>query len=309
MKALVIAEHDGKNISSTTFSTVTAARSLGEISILVAGLNCEEAANEAAKVSGIKNVLYADDIAYADNLAENIAPLVKSVASGYNAILTPASTTGKNFMPRVAALMDVAQISDICEVISEDVFVRPIYAGTVLAKIKSKDPVKVVTVRTTSFEASPKVDSAVPIEKVSFAPFKQDDSVFVKLEKPESNRPDLLTARVIVSGGRGLKDKEGFKLIEQLADKLGAAIGASRAAVDAGFISNDCQVGQTGKIVAPELYFALGISGAVQHLAGMKESKIIVAINKDEEAPIFEVADFGLVADIFKVLPELMDSI
>ena len=309
MKALVIAEHDGKNISSTTFSTVTAAYGLGEKSILVAGLNCEEAANEAAKISGIKNVLYADDIAYADNLAENIAPLIKFAASGCGAILAPATTTGKNFMPRVAALMDVAQISDICEIISEDVFVRPIYAGTVLAKIKSKDPVKVITVRTTSFEASPKGDSDVPIEKVSFVPPKQDDSVFVKLEKPESNRPDLLTARVIVSGGRGLKDKEGFKLLEQLADKLGAAIGASRAAVDAGFISNDCQVGQTGKIVAPELYFALGISGAVQHLAGMKESKVIVAINKDEEAPIFEVADYGLVADIFKVLPELMDSI
>ena len=309
MKVLVIAEHDGKKISSTTFSAVTAARSLGEISVLVAGYNCEEAANEAAKISGIKNVLHADDVAYANYLAENIAPLVKFAASGYDAVLTPASTTGKNFMPRVAALMDVAQISDICGIVSEDIFIRPIYAGTILAEIKSKDPIKVITVRTTSFEAAPKGDSAVPVEKVSFNPDKQDKSVFVKLEKPESNRPDLLTARVIISGGRGLKDKEGFKLLEQLADKLGAAIGASRAAVDAGFISNDCQVGQTGKIVAPELYFALGISGAVQHLAGMKESKVIVAINKDEEAPIFEVADYGLVADIFKVLPELMDSI
>jgi len=309
MKVLVIAEHDGKEISSTTFPTVTAARSLGEISILVAGSYCEEAVNEAAKISGIKSVLYANDVAYKDNLAENIAPLVKFVASGYDAILAPSTTTGKNFMPRVAALMDVAQISDICEIISEDTFIRPIYAGTVLAKIKSKDPIKVITVRTTSFEASHKGDVAAPVEKVSFAPSQQDNSVFVKLEKPESNRPDLLTARVIVSGGRGLKDSEGFKLLEKLADKLGAAVGASRAAVDAGFISNDCQVGQTGKIVAPELYFALGISGAVQHLAGMKESKVIVAINKDEEAPIFEVADYGLVADIFKVLPELMDSI
>ena len=309
MKVLVIAEHDGKEINSTTFPTVTAARSLGEISILVAGHNCGKAADEAAKISEIKNVLHADDIAYADNLAENIAPLVKFAASGYDAILAPSTTTGKNFMPRVAALMDVAQISDICGIVCEDTFVRPVYAGTIFAKIKSKDPVKVITVRTTSFEASPKGDNAAPIEKISFVPPKQDNSVFVKLEKLASNRPDLLTARVIISGGRGLKDREGFKLLEQLADKLGAAIGASRAAVDAGFISNDCQVGQTGKIVAPELYFALGISGAVQHLAGMKESKVIVAINKDEEAPIFEVADYGLVADIFKVLPELMDSI
>ncbi|WP_300452957.1 electron transfer flavoprotein subunit alpha/FixB family protein [Accumulibacter sp.] len=306
MAILVIAEHDNTSIKAATLNTVTAATRIGgEIHLLLAGCACAAAAAAAARVAGVSKVLVADAAHYADQSPENLAALVVANASSYGHILAPATTSGKNFMPRVAALLDVAQISEISAVESADTFVRPIYAGNVVATIKSTDPIKVVTVRGTAFEAAGE-DGSAAIESLSAGP----DLGLSKLsgrELTKSERPELTAAKVIVSGGRGMGSGESFhKLLEPLADKLGAALGASRAAVDAGFVPNDYQVGQTGKIVAPQLYIAVGISGAIQHLAGMKDSKIIVAINKDAEAPIFQVADYGLVGDLFEVLPALL---
>jgi len=309
MTILVIADHDNHKLSKATQHVVVAALKLGGMAhVLVAGKNCEAVAKEAAMVSGVSKVFLADDEHYAYGLAENIAPLVVSVAKDYTHILTAATSTGKDFMPRVAALLDVAQISEIIDVISPDTFRRPIYAGNAIETVQSKDPVKVMTVRQTAFDASAATGGNAVIEKVAS---KGDSglSAFVSRQETKSERPELTSARVVVSGGRGLGSKENFALIEKLAAKLGAAIGASRAAVDAGYVPNDYQVGQTGKIVAPALYIAVGISGAIQHLAGMKDSKVIVAINKDENAPIFEIADYGLVGDLFTLLPELESSL
>ena len=305
MSILVIAEHDNASIKAATLNTVTAgARIGGEIHLLVAGKGCAAVADEAVKIAGVAKVLLADAPQYADQLPENLAALVVAKASGYSHILAAATTAGKNFMPRVAALLDVAQISEIVAVESPDTFVRPIYAGNVLATVQSLDPVKVITVRTTAFEAAEQGASAV-VETVG-AEAETGRSSLVSRELTQSARPELAAAKVVVSGGRGLGSAENFHaLMEPLADKLGAAMGASRAAVDAGFVPNDYQVGQTGKIVAPQLYIAVGISGAIQHLAGMKESRVIVAINKDADAPIFQVADYGLVGDLFEIVPAL----
>jgi len=305
MTILVIAEHDNKNLKASTLNTVTAATEIGgDIHVLVAGKDCSAACDEAGKISGVAKVIKADDAAYEHALAENIAPLIVDMASAYSHILAPSNTFGKNFMPRVAALLDVAQVTDVLEVVSEDTFKRPIYAGNAIATVQSQDKIKVLTVRTTAF-AKAATDGSASVEEGSS---KGDSglSSFVKLEGSSSKGPDLSSARAVISGGRGMGSKDNFKLLEKVAAKINdCAIGASRAAVDAGYISNDYQVGQTGKIVAPELYIAVGVSGAIQHLAGMKESKIIVAINKDENAAIFDVADFGLVADLFDVLPEM----
>jgi electron transfer flavoprotein alpha subunit len=305
MPALVIAEHDNKTLNKATLHAVTAGLKMGgDVTVLVAGLNCTSVAEAAAKTAGVSKVLVAAGEAYATLLPENLANLVVSLAKSYSHIVAAATSVGKNFLPRVAALLDVAQISDIVTVESADTFVRPIYAGNALATVQSSDPIKVVSVRTTGFDAAGQ-GGAAPIENISAQP----DSGLSKLlsqELTKSDRPELAGARVIVSGGRGMGNGENFKILEPLADKLGAAIGASRAAVDSGFVPNDYQVGQTGKIVAPELYIAVGISGAIQHLAGMKDSKVIVAINKDAEAPIFQVADYGLVTDLFKAVPELV---
>ena len=305
MSILVIAEHDNASIKAATLNTVTAgARIGGEIHLLVAGKGCAAVADEAVKIAGVAKVLLADAPQYADQLPENVAGLVVAKASGYSHILAAATTAGKNFMPRVAALLDVAQISEIVAVESADTFVRPIYAGNVLATVQSLDPVKVVTVRTTAFEAAGAGGSAA-VESIDAGP-DSGRSALVSRELTQSARPELAAAKVVVSGGRGLGSAENFHaLMEPLADKLGAAMGASRAAVDAGFVPNDYQVGQTGKIVAPQLYVAVGISGAIQHLAGMKESRVIVAINKDADAPIFQVADYGLVGDLFEIVPAL----
>jgi len=309
MSVLVLAEHDGSAIKPATLNAVTAATEIGgELHILVAGQNCGAAAEAAAKVAGVAKVLVADDAAYAHPLAENLAPLLVRLAPGYGHLLAPATTSGKNVMPRVAALLDVQQISDITAVVSPDTFVRPIYAGNALATVQSKDAIKVVTVRTTGFAAAAAEGGSAAVEAVGSAG-DAGLSSFVGNELSKSERPELTAARVVVSGGRGMQNGENFKLLEALADKLGAAVGASRAAVDAGFVPNDYQVGQTGKVVAPELYIAVGISGAIQHLAGMKDSKVIVAINKDEEAPIFQVADYGLVGDLFQLVPELTNAI
>lgn len=304
MPILVIAEHDNSSLKPATLSTVSAAQAIGaEVEILVAGSGCQAVAASAAEVAGVGKVILADNPCYQHQLAESMAPLVVQLGKHYSHLLAPATTTGKNLMPRVAALLDVAQISDIVEVQSEDSFVRPIYAGNALATVQSADAIKVITVRTTAFDAAAGGGSA-NIETSDFT-VEQSRSGFVDEKLAESERPELTAASIIISGGRGMQDGENFLLLEKVADKLGAAIGASRAAVDAGFVPNDYQVGQTGKIVAPDLYIAVGISGAIQHLAGMKDSKVIVAINKDEEAPIFQVADYGLVADLFKALPEL----
>ena len=312
MTILVIAEHDNHTLKAATLNTVAAARKLGgEIHLLVAGGGCGGAAEAASRVEGVATVRVADAPHYSDQLAENLAALVVEMAkgaAGYSHLVAPASTFGKNFMPRVAALLDVAQISDITAVESADTFVRPIYAGSVLATVKSSDAVKVVTVRTTAFEAVGTAGSAA-IETQAPGP-DLGLSRLVGRALTESARPELGAAKVIVSGGRGLGSGESFhKLLEPLADKLGAALGASRAAVDAGYVPNDYQVGQTGKIVAPQLYIAVGISGAIQHLAGMKDSRVIVAINKDPDAPIFQVADYGLVGDLFQIVPELTAAI
>ncbi|MBB6209627.1 electron transfer flavoprotein subunit alpha/FixB family protein [Novispirillum itersonii] len=305
MSILVIAEHDNAHLKGATLNTVAAAAAIGgDIHVLVAGAGCGAVAEAAARVAGVAKVLVADAPAYQHALAEPLADLVVSLAGGYSHILAPATTSGKNFLPRVAALKDVAMLSDICGVVSADTFVRPIYAGNALATVQSADALKVVTVRTTGFDAVAAEGGSAAVEAVSGAA-DAGQSVFLGEELSKSERPELTAARVIVSGGRGMGSGENFALIEAVADKLGAAVGASRAAVDAGFVPNDYQVGQTGKIVAPELYVAVGISGAIQHLAGMKDSKVIVAINKDEEAPIFQVADYGLVADLFQALPDL----
>lgn len=308
MTILVIAEHNNKELKSSTKNVVEAAKKIGgDIEVLVAGKGTASVSGAVAKLDNIKKVLEADDVAYENFIAENIAELVLSIANNYTHILAPATTFGKDFMPRVAALLDVAQVSDIISVESADTFKRPIYAGNAIATVKSTDKTKVITVRTSSFGKAGDSGSAT-IEKIASKGDKNLAS-FVSKEETKSARPDLTTARVVISGGRGFGSGDKFKMIESLADKLGAAIGASRAAVDAGYVPNDYQVGQTGKIVAPELYIAIGISGAIQHLAGMKESKVIVVINKDENAPIFEIADYGLVADLFQALPEFEKAI
>ncbi|MEH6651874.1 MAG: FAD-binding protein [Motiliproteus sp.] len=304
MAILVIAEHDNASLKAATLNTVAAAQQIGgDIDLLVIGGNCGVAAEEAAKVNGVSKVLVADNAVYAHQLAENVALLVADLGAGYSHILTAATTGGKNFLPRVAAKLDVAQISDIISVESADTFKRPIYAGNAIATVQSTDSVKVITVRTTGFDPVA-TDGSAPVEAVA-AVHDAGTSSFVKAELAVSDRPELTSAKVIISGGRGMGNGKNFSILEAVADKLGAAVGASRAAVDAGFVPNDMQVGQTGKIVAPDLYIAVGISGAIQHLAGMKDSKYIVAINKDEEAPIFQVADYGLVADLFDAVPEL----
>ena len=305
MALLVIAEHANSELKAATLNVVTAAKEIGgDIHILVAGSNAKPAAEAAAKIAGVAKVLLADAPIYEHRLAEDLAALVVKLAPGYSHVLAPATTSGKNFLPRVAALLDVAQISDISAVVSADTFVRPIYAGNALATVQSKDATKIITVRGTGFAAADATGGSAAVETIEAAP-SSGLSSFVSQELSKSERPELTSARVIISGGRGMQNGENFKLLEEVADKLGAAVGASRAAVDAGFVPNDYQVGQTGKIVAPELYVEVGISGAIQHLAGMKDSKVIVAINKDEEAPIFQIADYGVVGDLFKLVPEL----
>ena len=309
MAILVIAEHDHASLKAATLNTVAAAQKIGgDIHVLVAGANCQAAAQAAAALQGVAKVKVADAAHYADQTAENLTALVIAHAAGYSHILAPATTFGKNLLPRVAALLDVAQISEISGVESPDTFVRPIYAGNALATVKSADPVKVITVRTTAFDAVGDGNSAA-IEAIAAASDTAQTTLTAR-ELTKSERPELGAARIIVSGGRGLGNGENYHaLLEPLADKLGAALGASRAAVDAGFVPNDYQVGQTGKVVAPQLYIAIGISGAIQHLAGMKDSKVIVAVNKDPDAPIFQVADYGLVGDLFDVVPQLTAAV
>jgi electron transfer flavoprotein alpha subunit len=302
---LVIAEHNNSTLNSATRNAITAATQLGgDVHVLVAGHNCGEAAKQAASVAGVTKVLVSDAAHYAWPLAENIAPLVASVAKNYSHVLAAATTTAKDIMPRAAALCDMSQVSEITQVVSADTFVRPIYAGNALETVQSKDSIKFITVRQTAFAAAAATGGSAAVENVAATP-DSGLSSFVELQESKSERPELTSARIVVSGGRGLGSAENFKLLEALADKLGAGIGASRAAVDAGFVPNDYQVGQTGKVVAPDLYIAIGISGAIQHLAGMKDSKVIVAINKDENAPIFEIADYGLVTDWQSAVPEL----
>lgn len=304
MSVLVIAEHDNAELKPATLNTVAAATQLGDVDILVAGDNCSAVADTAAKIAGVGKVLKADAPALKTGLAENIAPMIVELSSSYSHILAPATTHGKNIMPRVAALLDVAQISEITSVVSADTFVRPIYAGNAMATVQSADAIKIITVRTTGFDAAPAEGGSATLEDVSNI-MDAALSSFVGQELTVSERPELTSAKVVISGGRGMQSGENFPMLEEIADKLGAAVGASRAAVDAGFVPNDYQVGQTGKVVAPDLYIAVGISGAIQHLAGMKDSKVIVAINKDEEAPIFQVADYGLVDDLFEAVPAL----
>lgn len=305
MRVLIIAEHDNCQLRAATLNTITAASRLGnDISVLVAGHNAGQVADAAATITGVSKVLSCNAEHYAHSLAEELAPLVARIGSEYDYILAPATTFGKNVIPRIAALLDVAAISDIVDIINADTFIRPIYAGNALATVQSSDRIKLITVRGTAFAAAQPSGDTAQIDSISPAAHS-GLAQFIDNELTVTTRPELTSARVVVSGGRGMGSAENFSLIEALADRLNAAIGASRAAVDAGYVPNDFQVGQTGKIVAPELYIAVGISGAIQHLAGMKESKVIVAINKDEEAPIFEVADYGLVADLFTVLPEL----
>lgn len=305
MSTLVIAEHDNTQLKPATLSTITAAHQLrAEITVLVVGHHCAKVADEAASVDGVNKVLLADAPAYEHLLAENLAELVVDIAKDFTHVLAPATTFGKNFMPRIAALLDVAQISDITQVLSADTFVRPIYAGNAFATVQSHDKIKVITVRTTAFNKAAVGQKHAVIEPLDIK-IENKKTRFLSHELTVSERPELTAARVIISGGRGLQSGENFKLLEKIADRLGAAVGASRAAVDAGFVPNDYQVGQTGKVVAPELYIAVGISGAIQHLAGMKDSKIIVAINKDPDAPIFQIADYGIVGDLFELLPEM----
>jgi electron transfer flavoprotein alpha subunit len=309
MSILVIAEHDNGSIKGATLNTVTAAQAIGgDIHVLVVGQGCQGAADAAAKVAGVSKVLVADNAAYGHQLAENLGLLVAELGKAYSHILAPATTTGKNFLPRAAALLDVNQISEISKVIGVDTFERPIYAGNAIATVQSTDAIKVITVRPTSFDAAAATGGSAAIEAVSAA---KDAGVssFVGEELAKSDRPELAGAKIVVSGGRGMGNGDNFKILYALADKLGAAVGASRAAVDAGFVPNDMQVGQTGKVVAPQLYIAVGISGAIQHLAGMKDSKVIVAINKDEDAPIFSVADYGIVGDLFDLVPQFIDKV
>ena len=305
MSILVLAEHDNNELNPATLNAVAAAAQIGgDIHILVAGSGCGGVADAAAKVADVSKVLSADSAEYANGIAENMIPLIMSVIDGYSHLLAPATTYGKNILPGVAALKDVAQISDIIRVDDADTFQRPIYAGNALATVKSGEALKVITVRTTSFEAVAADGGSAAVEAVS-ATGDAGKTTFGKSELSSSDRPELTSAKIVISGGRGMQDGSNFAMLEKVADKLGAAVGASRAAVDAGFVPNDYQVGQTGKVVAPDLYVAVGISGAIQHLAGMKDSKVIVAINKDEEAPIFQVADYGLVDDLFSAVPQL----
>lgn len=305
MTILVIAEHDNASLKAATLNTVAAANAIGgDIHVLVAGAGCAAVGEAAAKVAGVTKVLVADNAAYSHALAENLGLLIAELGKNYTHILAPATTNGKNVLPRAAALLDVQAISDITGVISADTFERPIYAGNVIATVQSSDAIKVITVRGTAFDAVATEGGTASVEAVAAA-HDAGKSAFIGEELAKSDRPELTSAKIVISGGRGMQNGDNFELLYKVADKLGAAVGASRAAVDAGFVPNDMQVGQTGKIVAPDLYVAVGISGAIQHLAGMKDSKVIVAINKDEEAPIFQVADYGLVADLFDAVPEL----
>jgi electron transfer flavoprotein alpha subunit len=305
MSILVIAEHDNTNLKGATLNTIAAAKEIGsDITLMVAGSNIESVVNESKQLNGITKILCCDNDLYKNSLAEELSNLVLSVAEGFSYILAPATTFGKNLLPRISAKLDTQQISDIISVVSEDTFKRPIYAGSCIATVKSNDAVKLITVRSTAFDPVLADNSDVPVESVD-AVTSVGISEFVSEELAKSDRPELTSANIVISGGRGMQSGDNFHLLDSIADKLGAAVGASRAAVDAGFVPNDYQVGQTGKIVAPDLYIAVGISGAIQHLAGMKDSKVIVAINKDEDAPIFQVADYGLVSDLFNALPEL----
>ena len=305
MSILVIAEHDNSNLKGSTLNTITAASLLdGEISLLIAGSNMNSVVEEAQTIDGVSKILTCDSDTYSNSIAEDLSSLIIANSDGYTHILAPASTFGKNIMPRVAALLDVAQISDIIKIEGEDTFVRPIYAGSCIATVKSNDAVKIITVRSTAFDSATLNNSGIEVVDINDEG-SSGISKFVGEELAQSDRPELTAANIVISGGRGMQSGDNFHLLDSIADKLGAAVGASRAAVDAGFVPNDYQVGQTGKIVAPDLYIAVGISGAIQHLAGMKDSKVIVAINKDEDAPIFQVADYGLVADLFNALPEL----
>ncbi|WP_271408655.1 electron transfer flavoprotein subunit alpha/FixB family protein [Pseudomonas sp. Q1-7] len=314
MAILVIAEHNNSTLAAATLNTVTAAQQIGgEVVILVAGQGVDAVAEAAARIAGVSKVLVADNAAYAHQLPENVAPMIALLVEGqgdnsYSHVLAPATTNGKNYLPRVAALLDVDQISEIIAVESADTFKRPIYAGNAIATVQSSAAVKVITVRTTGFDAAPAEGGSANLQTLASS-FDARTSGFISEELAKSDRPELTAAKIVVSGGRGMQNGDNFKHLYALADKLGAAVGASRAAVDAGFVPNDMQVGQTGKIVAPQLYIAVGISGAIQHLAGMKDSKVIVAINKDEEAPIFQVADYGLVADLFEAIPELQNAL
>ncbi len=303
MSVLVVAEHDNASLADATLNVVTAAGQLGDITVLIAGSDCSGAAGAASAVAGVGKVLIADDVAYDHGIAENISTLVVGMAGDYSHILFPSSAYGKNIMPRVAALLDVAGISDITSIESGDTFVRPIYAGNAMETVQSGDGTKVITVRTTAFEPAEAEGGSAASESLTTGDIN-DQVSFVGQDLTVSERPELTSARIVISGGRGMQSGDNFPMLDSIADKLGAAVGASRAAVDAGFVPNDYQVGQTGKIVAPDLYIAVGISGAIQHLAGMKDSKVIVAINKDEDAPIFQVADYGLVADLFEAIPE-----
>ncbi len=311
MGILVIAEHDNAEINPATLNTVTAAMELGEVTVLVAGQGCRPAVKAAQGIGGVAKVLIAEGAHLEHGLAENLAPVIAGLAGDYGHLLAPATTFGKNLMPRVAALLDVQQISEITGIDGLDTFIRPIYAGNAMATVKSTDSVKVITVRTTAFEAAAGKGDGAGGSAIVEAPAGEDSglSAFAGQELTKSERPELTSASIVISGGRGMQSGKNFKLLEDIADKLGAAVGASRAAVDAGFVPNDYQVGQTGKVVAPDLYIAVGISGAIQHLAGMKDSKVIVAINKDADAPIFQVADYGLVEDLFKALPELSSEL
>ncbi|PPR78242.1 MAG: Electron transfer flavoprotein subunit alpha [Alphaproteobacteria bacterium MarineAlpha2_Bin1] len=305
MTSLILVEHDNKDIKAPTLNTIEAAKKFEEdIHVIIIGSNCKSVADNASKIDGVTEVLMVDDNKFSNQLAEDITPIIVNLADKYNFILAPADTFGKNIMPRVAALLDTAQVSDVISIESKDTFVRPIYAGNAFATVKSSDNKIVITIRTTAFESAKISDNSAGITNIESI---DTDSIseFVGQELSKSERPELTSARIIISGGRGMQSGDNFPMLEKIADKLGAAVGASRAAVDAGFVPNDYQVGQTGKIVAPDLYIAVGISGAIQHLAGMKDSKVIVAINKDEEAPIFQIADYGVVGDLFKLVPEL----
>ena len=309
MSVLVLAEHNNIDIKSSTLNTISAASQIDqEIHVLVTGYQCEELANKVSKCEKVSKVFFADNEKLKNHIAENIEPLVISLADNYSHIIAPATTFGKNIFPRIAVKLDIAQVSDVIKIISEDTFMRPIYAGNAIATVKSNDKTKIVTIRPTSFDPVETSGGKEIVENITF----NDENInveFVDREESQSERPELSTARIVISGGRGLQSAENFKLINEIADKLNAAVGASRAAVDAGYVSNDYQVGQTGKVVVPDLYIAIGISGAIQHLAGMKESKVIVAINKDEEAPIFNIADYGLSADLFEALPQLSSEL
>ena len=309
MSALVIAEHDGSTVLSHTLNTVAAAQAAGgDVHIAVIGFGCRPAAEAAARIAGVSKVLLADGAEFENQMAEAIAPMVAKLAGGYDAIMAPASTFGKNVMPRAAALLDIQQISEISAVLGDKTYERPIYAGSAIATVKSGEKIDVITVRMTAFDAVAEDGGSAPIEDVA-GTGAQDLALHVGQSVTESGRPELTSAKIVISGGRGMQSGDNFAMLEKIADKLGAAVGASRAAVDAGFVPNDYQVGQTGKVVAPDLYIAVGISGAIQHLAGMKDSKVIVAINKDDEAPIFQVADYGLVADLFDAIPALESAL